>query len=130
MIFSHARPLKSGTSSIKRENDRTKKAFLEEAISGQSTESEFQSVSIEKPSEKSFHSTDKAIDCMPKVKDVKTQYSLSHCYHSISKKTTVKPTFVKIPPKKKTHEASVNTDISFAPSRKCNHGNCVRKYLR
>ena len=62
-----------------------------------------------------FHSIDKAIDCTPKVKDVKTQYNLSHCYHSISKKPAVKPTFVKIPPKKKTREASVNTDTSFAP---------------
>ena len=107
--------MKRRTSSIKCENDRTKKAFLEEAITGQSTENEFQSVLIEKPSEKSFHSIDKAIDCTPKVKDVKTQYSLSHCYHSISKKPAVKPTFVKIPPKKKTREASANTDISFAP---------------
>ena len=72
-------------------------------------------MSTEKPSEKSFHSIDKTIDCTPKVKDVKTQYSLSHCYHSISKKPAVKPTFVKIPPKRKTREASVNTDISFAP---------------
>ena len=107
--------MKRQISSIKRENDRTKKAFLEEAISGQSTEIEFQSLSTEKPSEKSFYSIDKAIDCTPKVKDVKTQYSLSHCYHSISKKPAVKPTFVKIPPKRKTREASVNTDISFAP---------------
>ena len=99
-IFSHARPLKHRTSSIKHENDR-KKAFLKKAISGQSTESEFQSVSIEKPSEKLFHSIGKAIDCTPKVKDVKIQYSLSHCYHSISKKPAVKPTFVKIPPKKR-----------------------------
>ena len=114
MIFSHARPLKSGTSSIKRENDRTKKAFLEEAISGQSTESEFQSVSIEKPLEKLIHSIEKAVYCKPKVKDIKMQYSLSHCYHSISKKPAVKPAFVKIPPKKKTHKASLNTDISFA----------------
>ena len=52
MIFSHARPLKRRTSSINRENDRTEKAFLGEAISGQSTETEFQSVSIEKPLEK------------------------------------------------------------------------------
>ena len=40
---------------------------------------------------------------------------MNHCYHSISKKPAVKPTFVKIPPKRKTREASVNTDISFAP---------------
>ena len=73
-IFSHARPLKQWTSSIKHENDLTKKAFLEEVISGQSTESKFQSVSIEKPSEKLFHSIDKAIDCTPKVKVVKTEY--------------------------------------------------------
>ena len=72
-------------------------------------------MSIEKPSEKLFHSIDKAIDCTLIGKDVKTQYSLSHCYHSISKKPAVKPTFVKIPPKRKTREASVNTDISFAP---------------
>ena len=72
-IFSHARPLNRRTSSIKRENDRTKKKPLEEAIAGQSTEIEFQSVSTEKPSEKSFYSRDKAIDCTPKVKDVKTQ---------------------------------------------------------
>ena len=72
-------------------------------------------MSTEKPSEKSFHSIDKAINCTPKVKDVKAQYSLSHCYHGISKKPAVKPTFVKIPPKRKTREASVNTDISFAP---------------
>ena len=105
--------MKRRISSIKRENDRTKKAFLEEAISGQSTEIEFQSLSTEKPSEKSFYSIDKAIDCTPKVKDVKTQYSLSHCYHSISEKPAVKATFVKIPQKKKTREASVNTDISL-----------------
>ena len=74
MIFSHARPLKHWTSSIKHENDCIKKAFLEEAISGQSTESKFQSVSIEKPSEKLFHSIDKAIDCTPKVKVIKTEY--------------------------------------------------------
>ena len=72
-------------------------------------------MSIEKPSEKSFHSIDKAIDCKPKVKDVKTQYSLSHCYHNISKKPAVKPKIVKIPPKKKTCEALVNIDIFFAP---------------
>ena len=71
-------------------------------------------MSIEKPSKKSFHSIDKAIDCTPKFKDVKTQHSLSDCYHSISKKPAVKPTFVKISPKKKTRKASVNTDISFA----------------
>ena len=29
-------------------------------------------------------------------------------------KSTVKPTFVKIPPKRKIREATVNTDISFA----------------
>ena len=107
--------MKRRASSIKRENGRTKKAFLEEALSGQSTESEFQSVSIEKTSENSFHSIGNAIDCTPKVKDVKTQYSLSRCYHSIPKKPAVKPTFVKIPPKNKIREASVNTDISFAP---------------
>ena len=44
---------------------------LEQAISGQSTESEFQSMSIEKPLEKSFHSINKAIDWAPKVQDVK-----------------------------------------------------------
>ena len=38
-----------------------------------------------------------------------------HCHHSISKKPVLKPTFAKIPPKKKTREASVNTDISSAP---------------
>ena len=75
--------------------------FLEEAYSGQSIESEFQPVPIEKPSVKSFHSIDKSIDCTPKVKDVETQYSLSHCYHSISEKPAVKPTIVKIPPKKR-----------------------------
>ena len=107
--------MKRRASSIKRENGRTKKAFLEEALSGQSTESEFQSVSIEKTSENSFHSIGNAIDCTPKVKDVKTQYSLSRCYHGIPKKPAVKPTFVKIPPKNKIREASVNTDISFAP---------------
>ena len=64
-------------------------------------------MSIKKPSEKSFQSIDQA--------QLKTQYTLSHCYHSISKKPAVKPTFLKIPPKKKTCEASVNTDISFAP---------------
>ena len=53
-MFCHARPLKRQTSSIKPENDRTKKAFLEEAISGHSTESEFESVSIEKPSKNCF----------------------------------------------------------------------------
>ena len=109
--------MKRRTSSIKRENDRTKKTFLEEAISGQSTESEFQSASIEKPLEKLFHSIDKAIDCTRKIKDVKRQYRLSHYYHSISKKPAVNPTFVKIPPKKKTREEPVSSDISFAPQK-------------
>ena len=72
MISSHARPLKRRTSSIKRENDRTKKTFFEEAIYEQSTEREFKSVSNKKPSEKLFYSIHKAIDCTPKVKDVKT----------------------------------------------------------
>ena len=103
--------MKRRISSIKRENDRTRKTFLEETISEQLTESEFRSVSIEK----SFHSIDKAINCTPKVKDVKTQYSLSHWYHGISKKPAVKLRFVKIPPKKRTRKGSVNTDISFVP---------------
>ena len=116
-IFSPARPLKRRTYSIKRENDCTEKKYLEEVISGRSPENEFQSVSTEKPSEKSFHSIDRTIDCTPKVKDVKTQYSLSHCYHSISKKPAIKPKFIKIPPKKTTCEASVNT-YCFLPLKK------------
>ena len=65
-------------------------------------------MSIEKPSEKSFHSIDKAIDCTPKVKDVKAQYSLSHCcYHAFQWNQQLSPHLLK-------YHRKDNTDISFA----------------
>ena len=91
-IFSHAKPLKRRALSIQRENDRDKKALLEETISEQLITNEPASdtalVSVKNTPEKSFNLIDKAIDCTPQVKDVKTQYSLSHCYHNHSKEAS------------------------------------------
>ena len=65
---------------------------------------------------------DKAVGTDIKTKHVRTQYSISHCHQqNQTAEIRAKPKLVvKLPPKKKQRDISVNTDASFDPFVKVN----------
>ena len=112
-IFNHTNVKKHRISSVHREENQAKKICIDEALIEYDDAVEEESP-IDLEMVTSCDKVDKAIDNVPKMKSVRTQYNVSHFGINKNQDSVKnKPLMVTIFSQKKMKDVEVNTFISF-----------------